>query len=399
MNDRLAFLRAIRANPDDDTARLVFADWLDEHDDPLGAFIRVQVELEPIRYRIDNPRARELHKREEELLREHRGAWLGKAKKIGTNWPEYGPQFRRGLPNHANLSLDTFLKHGKTLFAACPTLREVSVFGVANRCAELAKCPHLAKLDTLEIADWPTEEDAEALAASPHIKTISHFKIWLAAGQEEQWFMNELVATATDDWPRGIALVQLLDESVSFRTAIASLAAARRTLNRNGLRVRISRPFDQLFPLDGDLGYGMRAGRLPDGRAALAAGSFLDWVLIVFHKTGSVAKATSQKSSVGVGKGFDALEKAVTNWMDKKLRLKPELIWVKEFSRHGLGVHLWSDPRPLADPRPDPPDQYTTAEEWRVRGGEARHWYELRNFVIFWFNNYHADWSGFIHSS
>jgi uncharacterized protein (TIGR02996 family) len=71
MNDRLAFLRAIRKNPDDDTARLVFADWLDEHDDPLGEFIRVQIELEPIRCRIDNPRALELHKREEELLDEH----------------------------------------------------------------------------------------------------------------------------------------------------------------------------------------------------------------------------------------------------------------------------------------------------------------------------------------
>jgi uncharacterized protein (TIGR02996 family) len=28
-----AFIRTIVANPDDDTARLVFADWLDERDD------------------------------------------------------------------------------------------------------------------------------------------------------------------------------------------------------------------------------------------------------------------------------------------------------------------------------------------------------------------------------
>ena len=31
-NDRLAFVRNILANPADDTPRLVFADWLDEHD-------------------------------------------------------------------------------------------------------------------------------------------------------------------------------------------------------------------------------------------------------------------------------------------------------------------------------------------------------------------------------
>lgn len=394
MNDRLAFLRAIRANPDDDTTRLVFADWLDEHDDPLGEFIRVQIELEPIRYRIDNPRAVELHAREDEMLRVHRDTWLGKAKKVGTDWPEFGPQFRRGLPNHASLSLDTFLKQGKALFAACPTLREVSVFGIANRCAELAKCPHLAKLETLEIADWPTQKDAKTLAESPHIMKISHFKLWLGGGEpEDQHFLNELAQRATADRPRDIELVQLLNRRESFWTAVG-------ILNRLGMaKVRISRPFAQLFPLDGNLGYNMRAGRLPDGRAALAAGSFGDWVLVIFHKTGNVAKATTQKSSVDVSKGFEALEKAVTNWMDKKLRLKPELIWVKEFFRHGLGVDLGNDRQALADPRPDPPDQYTHVSEWRARGGKARQWYELRNFVIFWFNNYHADWRGWIHSS
>ena len=39
------FLAAICANPDDDAPRLVYADWLDEHGDPRGEFIRVQVEL------------------------------------------------------------------------------------------------------------------------------------------------------------------------------------------------------------------------------------------------------------------------------------------------------------------------------------------------------------------
>ena len=393
MTERLAFLRAIRAHPDDDTARLVFADWLDERGDPLGEFIRVQIELEPIRYRIDNPRAIELHRREEELLRAHGDDWLGKARKIGTNWPEYGPQFRRGFPNHANLSLDTFLKHGKTLFSACPTLREISIFGIATRCDELARCTHLAKLDTLEIADWPTAEDAKTLASSPHIEKIPHFKIWLAGDESDQHFLNELTGRASETWPRDIELVQTQTDRASVWAMVGILNRTKREI------VRVSRPSDMLFPLDGDLGYNMRAGRLPDGRAAIAAGGFGDWVLVVFHRSGNVVKATRLKSPVGVGKGFEALEKAVANWMDKKLRLKPELIWVHEFFRHGLGVHLWSDPRPLADPRPDPPDQYTHVSEWRARGGNARRWYERRNFVIYWYNNYHADWRGWIHSS
>jgi uncharacterized protein (TIGR02996 family) len=38
-----SFLQAIHENPDDDTPRLVYADWLDDHGDPLRAeFIRLQ---------------------------------------------------------------------------------------------------------------------------------------------------------------------------------------------------------------------------------------------------------------------------------------------------------------------------------------------------------------------
>lgn len=46
MNDEASFLAAICAEPGDDTRRLAFADWLDEHDQPDRAeFIRVQIEL------------------------------------------------------------------------------------------------------------------------------------------------------------------------------------------------------------------------------------------------------------------------------------------------------------------------------------------------------------------
>ncbi len=37
MNEKKAFLSAILAKPGDDTARLAFAVWLDEHDDPERA--------------------------------------------------------------------------------------------------------------------------------------------------------------------------------------------------------------------------------------------------------------------------------------------------------------------------------------------------------------------------
>jgi uncharacterized protein (TIGR02996 family) len=41
-----AFLRAVADDPTDETTRLVYADWLDERDDPRGEYIRLQVEIE-----------------------------------------------------------------------------------------------------------------------------------------------------------------------------------------------------------------------------------------------------------------------------------------------------------------------------------------------------------------
>jgi uncharacterized protein (TIGR02996 family) len=45
MRDDDGFLDAIRANPGDDTHRLVYADWLDERGDPRGDFLRLHLAL------------------------------------------------------------------------------------------------------------------------------------------------------------------------------------------------------------------------------------------------------------------------------------------------------------------------------------------------------------------
>ena len=49
MSDEDALLAAIIAAPDDDTPRLVYADWLDEHDRPEHAeYLRLGVEIEKL---------------------------------------------------------------------------------------------------------------------------------------------------------------------------------------------------------------------------------------------------------------------------------------------------------------------------------------------------------------
>lgn len=50
-----AFLAAIRENPDDETVRLVFADWLDECDDPRGPWVRNPKIWEWMKPDVKNP--------------------------------------------------------------------------------------------------------------------------------------------------------------------------------------------------------------------------------------------------------------------------------------------------------------------------------------------------------
>jgi uncharacterized protein (TIGR02996 family) len=69
-----AFLDAIADNPEDDTPRLVFADYLMEQGNPRGDLIRVQVEL--ARLDEDAPQRRELERLEADLLNAHERRWL-----------------------------------------------------------------------------------------------------------------------------------------------------------------------------------------------------------------------------------------------------------------------------------------------------------------------------------
>jgi uncharacterized protein (TIGR02996 family) len=92
------FLRALLAEPDDDTLRLATADWFDEHDQPARAeFVRVQVEL--ARGVADRDRRRELEIRQRDLLVAHEAEWVAPlAEVLGCRPGEWGGWvFRRGF--------------------------------------------------------------------------------------------------------------------------------------------------------------------------------------------------------------------------------------------------------------------------------------------------------------
>jgi uncharacterized protein (TIGR02996 family) len=70
-----AFLEAILEAMDDDTPRLVYADWLEDQGQPQRAeFIRVQIELTHLDK--DDPRRPALAERQRALLEAHESAWV-----------------------------------------------------------------------------------------------------------------------------------------------------------------------------------------------------------------------------------------------------------------------------------------------------------------------------------
>src|SRR3954465_6720696 len=87
----LAILQDVKDHPEDDTPRLVLADWLDEHgasdhgaDHDRAAFIRVQLRL--ARTAESDPLHRELRLRSEQLSSRHTGTWRGKLAALDEGW-------------------------------------------------------------------------------------------------------------------------------------------------------------------------------------------------------------------------------------------------------------------------------------------------------------------------
>src|SRR5260370_143036 len=97
----LALLKEARERPADDAPRLILADWLEEHGDPRGTFVRVQVEL--ARLPEGDPRRAELATRERELLERFADEWLGPFHDAAVQW-----EFKRGLL-HVRLNTRDFL--------------------------------------------------------------------------------------------------------------------------------------------------------------------------------------------------------------------------------------------------------------------------------------------------
>jgi uncharacterized protein (TIGR02996 family) len=171
------FLKTILAHPDDEVARLAFADWLMERGDAKsverGEFIQAQVQLarrtegagSPAEW-VDAARIPELRAREQVLLGAHGTAWAqGIAPLVD------GYQFRRGFVEAVTIDGNRFLASAGQLLATAPIQRLRLTGGLTKR---MADCPYLGWITALDLSrTYIGDAGLRTLLASPNLGKLT----------------------------------------------------------------------------------------------------------------------------------------------------------------------------------------------------------------------------------
>ena len=136
-------MRRVRADPDDDDARLILADWWDECGDPRGRFVRVQLAL--ARIGEFDPRKPLLEREERRLLARHERAWSRPFDGLAT-----GLSFRGGLIDGVKMTARQFVRHAERIFEIAP-IRKLDLLDAGSHAAAVFDSPLLAKLRGLSL--------------------------------------------------------------------------------------------------------------------------------------------------------------------------------------------------------------------------------------------------------
>jgi len=172
MTSEESFLQAIRDAPDDDELRLVFADWLEEHDDPHGELMRLEVALA----RLDggDDRRQRLEARSRKLRREHRDRLIGPWVRRLYDWG-----YPRGLLSVA-AHVSGFFPLGPEVAHLLPWIERLKLAGVnrsdGQALARLWQLPHLTALDLRHNHLGP--EAASVLVELPNLVHLRRLCLW-----------------------------------------------------------------------------------------------------------------------------------------------------------------------------------------------------------------------------
>jgi len=176
-DEEFGFIRAVVEDPDNDTPRLLYADWLDEQGDPAASaraeFIRIQCQLAR-----DHTRHRLLEKhrqRERELLRAYQARWV--AEVAHTNLVSTC-RFHRGFLTGIGLPAHQFFTLAPRLFRLAP-IQQLTVYGLTEvGVASLAYTPECSRLTALVLdGNRITDAGVRVLANSPYLHALRELSL------------------------------------------------------------------------------------------------------------------------------------------------------------------------------------------------------------------------------
>lgn len=235
MDHARTFLEAIRQAPDDDTPRLVFADWLEEHggapERARAAFIRAQVRA--ARLEEGDPHRQALEDEATELLAEHEEEWAGAVATLAMWW-----EFRRGFIECVDLRDRSFLDGTEQLFDAAP-VRHVRL-RVEPDMEAMAARPELAQVESLEFLPRTGtrallgmgDGELRALVGSSHLHRLR--SLMVRTGHIEARGIQALVSSR---WIENLRKIDLAD-SRALGDRAARLLASAQAPNLEVLRLR-----------------------------------------------------------------------------------------------------------------------------------------------------------------
>jgi len=181
MNTGQALLANIIANPDDDVARLVYADWLEEAGDNQRAeFIRGQIQLAAMQPWDEGYTALDIRCRQLERANHH---WPGRLQPFVKRWEcftgERQQPFERGFPARVSMGSAEFAKH-RAYLCSETCITEAHFQDVHEWTIQ----PELAKLIAVEFASFYRGKLREehtpgqlVLACLERIPALQHFGI------------------------------------------------------------------------------------------------------------------------------------------------------------------------------------------------------------------------------
>lgn len=226
-------------HPDDDTPRLVMADWLEEHGDEVAQdrarFIRLQ--LERAKLSEHHPRAWQLRGQERALLRTHRAAWLGRLEKMTSK-----VVFHRGFPDEIVLGVAMLAKNAEALFTLTP-VRHLQVLRVSQSkltMTDLARLDGLKRLRGLCLRNSGLSDDRlEELFTTldlPHLEAldltgtgVSYLALRALVKRSPARLRSLYLAGSAPLWP----FAEVLKSLSAF--TLADLNLSGRDLSREGI--------------------------------------------------------------------------------------------------------------------------------------------------------------------